>query len=429
MQPTSSFLRTARRLVAIVSVVFGGIFLCFVSSFGAERVSLDELAKALEGKASETEFVVRDGEYKDLKLKLEVSGKEDARVQIRAETPGGVVISGESCLLLKGEYVTVEGFLFREGHSPIEGVIEFEGSHCRLTNCAIDAFNHPDPKRKDKWVSLKGQHHEVDHCTFRGKASFSVLLTVWHAPGVPNHIHIHHNHFVDRAQIKGKNGYETIRIGTSEVAHSDSITLVEENLFERCDGEIETISCKSGANIFRRNTFRECAGTLTLRHGNGSLVEENYFDGGGKKETGGVRVYGENHIIRGNYITRTTGRADGAIAFMAGNPKPEPHEWQQVRNVSLENNIVALNRGPALKYDENYGEDNRVVLPEGLRFVGNTFVIGKEGTFSEGSKQDTVSQWENNAILEMDELPEDLKEKLPKAMTVKEAGASWFENQ
>ena len=82
----------------------------------------------------------------------------------------------------------------------------------------------------------------------------------------------------------------------------NSGTLVESNLFDRCDGEIEIISSKSCENIYRFNTFLDCAGMLTLRHGNRCRVEGNFFLGHHKKGSGGIRIIGEDHIIINNYI-------------------------------------------------------------------------------------------------------------------------------
>ena len=70
---------------------------------------------------------------------------------------------------------------------------------------------------------------------------------------------------------------ETIRIGTSANSMESSRTIVENNTFKNCDGEIEIISNKSANNIFRNNLFLESKGSLTLRHGNNALVEGNVF--------------------------------------------------------------------------------------------------------------------------------------------------------
>jgi len=57
----------------------------------------------------------------------------------------------------------------------------------------------------------------------------------------------------------------------------NSRAVVESNLFDRCDGELEIISSKSCENVYRHNTFLDCAGMLTLRHGNRCTVEGNFF--------------------------------------------------------------------------------------------------------------------------------------------------------
>ena len=53
----------------------------------------------------------------------------------------------------------------------------------------------------------------------------------------------------------GSNGGETLRIGTSHYSLSDSFTVVENNYFERTNGEVEIISVKSGKNQIRNNVF------------------------------------------------------------------------------------------------------------------------------------------------------------------------------
>ena len=77
-----------------------------------------------------------------------------------------------------------------------------------------------------------------------------------------NHHRIDHNYFGHRP-ILGSNGGETLRIGTSHYSMSNSFTVVEDNYFDRCDGEEEIISNESGGNVFRRNVFFESRGTLT----------------------------------------------------------------------------------------------------------------------------------------------------------------------
>lgn len=87
----------------------------------------------------------------------------------------------------------------------------------------------------------------------------------------PNYHRIDHNYFGERSAL-GVNGGETIRIGTSTWSMFDSFTVVENNIFDKCDGETEIISNKSCKNIIQKNLFFECDGTLTLRHGNNNEV-------------------------------------------------------------------------------------------------------------------------------------------------------------
>ncbi len=74
-------------------------------------------------------------------------------------------------------------------------------------------------------------------------------------------------------------------------------TIVENNVFDRCDGEVEIISNKSNGNIYRGNLFLRSRGALTLRHGDDTLVEGNVFRGDGKDFTGGIRVINRNQSL------------------------------------------------------------------------------------------------------------------------------------
>jgi poly(beta-D-mannuronate) lyase len=121
----------------------------------------------------------------------------------------------------------------------------------------------------------------------------------------------------------------------------DSKSVIENNVFDRCDGEVEIISIKSGANIVRGNLFLESRGSLTLRHGDGNLVERNVFLGKGVEHTGGIRVINRNQTVRGNYLEGIAG--DGftsALAVMNGVPSSPINRYVQVQNALIENNTI-----------------------------------------------------------------------------------------
>ena len=147
----------------------------------------------------------------------------------------------------------------------------------------------PERLNQDSWVNLYGKHNRLDNSYFAGKSNRGVTISVQLNDGdsLENHHRIDHTYFGPRPAL-GSNGGETIRIGNSWSSLSDSLTVVEKNVFDRCDGEVEIVSNKSGGNVFRRNLFYESRGTLTLRHGNNNLVEDNVFLGNRVPHTGGI---------------------------------------------------------------------------------------------------------------------------------------------
>lgn len=158
-----------------------------------------------------------------------------------------------------------------------------------------------------------------------------------------------------KADGSGKwNGQETIRVGTSHVSLYDAGCLIENNVFDRCSGEAEIVSIKSGKNIVRGNIFLACEGTVVLRHGNGSIIENNYFDGQNAAGTGGIRIVGTDHVIRGNYMQDLAGEGgyEYAICFVMGVENAVLNSYSQVERAIVEGNVaidcaqgLGVNRG------------------------------------------------------------------------------------
>jgi hypothetical protein len=230
-----------------------------------------------------------------------------------------------------------------------------------------------------KWVSVYGSNNRVDHCYFYGKNHSGTTLVIWFAreANPPAHYHrIDHNYFAYRPTL-GFNGGETIRIGTSDYSMNDSYSTVESNYFENCDGEIEIISNKSGNNTFRYNTFYECEGTLTLRHGNYGKIYGNYFNGNGNSQSGGIRVIGENHIIYNNYFTKLGGNGSrSALSIENGVPNSPLNRYFQVINAQILHNT----------FTENYrnitmgtGVSTERSLPPLNCTIGNNIIHGTSG--------------------------------------------------
>jgi poly(beta-D-mannuronate) lyase len=305
-----------------------------------------EFARAANDVEPGDAIVLADGIWRDFQIKFQADGAPGKPITLRAETEGKVILSGASNLRIGGDYLIVSGLVFRDGYSPNGPVIAFRGgsdevaNHSRLTRVVVDRFNQPDRRHEDHWVELYGQHNRVDHSHFEGKSNAGVTLAVIRRadPPIVNHHRIDHNYFGPRPPL-GSNGGETIRIGTSEQSRSDSATIVESNVFDRCDGEVEIVSVKSGANIVRNNLILDSQGSIVLRHGNGNLVEGNVFLGHGKPHTGGIRVINAGQTVRGNYLEGVTGSDFvSALAVMNGVPNSPINRYDQVAGATIANN-------------------------------------------------------------------------------------------
>ena len=291
-------------------------------------------------------IVLSDGIWKDFDALFHAEGTPDAPIHLVAETPGKVILSGQSNLRIAGRHLVVSGLVFTDGYTPRSEVISFRKDsetlafNSRVTNTVIDGYSNPDRTQRDLWVGLYGQNNVFDNNHLSGKQNAGPTLAVRlnTEDSQKNGHRIAFNYFGPRP-VFGSNGGETFRIGTSHYSLTESRTIVESNFFDRCSGEVEIVSNKSGGNIFRGNTFYASRGTLTLRHGNGTLVENNLFDGAGAAYTGGIRVINANQTIRNNYFKDLTGnRFSGALVVMNGVPNSPINRYHQVDGAVIENN-------------------------------------------------------------------------------------------
>lgn len=293
-------------------------------------------------------IVLADGIWSDFEIVFSAKGSETKPITLKAQTAGKVILSGQSNLRLAGEHLVVSGLVFKNGYSPTSEVIAFRrnktdlASHSRVTEIVIDNYSNPEKFEQDKWVVMYGRHNRFDHSHLVGKRNAGVTMAVRlnTEASQQNHHRIDHNYFGPRP-VLGSNGGETLRIGTSHYSLTDSFTIIENNYFDRCNGEVEIISNKSGKNQIRNNVFFESKGTLTLRHGNGNIVESNVFFGNGVDHTGGIRVINKDQVIRNNYLEGLTGyRFGSGLTIMNGVPNSKINRYHQVDNALIENNTL-----------------------------------------------------------------------------------------
>lgn len=341
---------------------------------------------ALDNKLQPGDTVtLRDGSWQDAALVFHGKGTEQAPITFRAATPGKVVLSGSSTLVIDGEWLVVTGFFVKDGAGPAEG-IALKGTHNRVTETAMigGTYKH--------FFRVFGHECRVDHCYFEGKTSGEPTFQV-EVDFQPNNDRVDHNHFGPRPPL-GRNGGETMRIGYSWQSMNNSRTVVEQNLFDRCDGEIEIISSKSCENTYRGNTFLDCAGMLTLRHGNRCVIDGNFFIGHHKKGSGGIRIIGDDHVITNNYIE---GVMQGAFWITGGVPHAELVQYFRARDCILAFNTVVDSQGPYLHLDAGVGTSGRTLYPESITIANNLFSVPEGGELLKGIEGEGF-KWAGNLV-------------------------------
>ena len=376
-------------------------------------------------------FIVENGTYNDFEATFEVIGTANNPVIIRAETTGAVVLTGESHFVIrKSAHVTLEGFVF-DGQGE-DTLVKLEGSHdIRITRNVFELKT----TESIKWVFIGGvfndnifpfeypsHHNRIDHNIFQNKETPGHYITIdgsFDDTGSEEVYYqsqydvIDHNYFKNNAP-RAVNEQESIRIGWSEMSQSSGFTTVEHNLFEDCDGDPEIISVKSCDNLIRHNTFRRSYGTLSLRHGNRNTVEGNYFFGADKPTgtsptgsdlyTGGIRIYGTDHLIINNYMEGLNGtRWDAPITLtlgdaIEGQSSNLTKHFRAERVTIAFNTLVNNSHGVEIGYDnnDNYSKDLKDIT------IANNLITGSENSLVEivdtdNDQGDNIT-WKNNLL-------------------------------
>ncbi len=342
----------------------------------------EEFNKTAKKVKAGDKIVLASGVWQDAALVLKrAQGTAQAPVVVTVEEKGKTTLEGRSNIRFSGEYVIVEGLVFQNPKDTMQKmVIEFKTSstdyanHSVVRECVVKDFNPSDKTYQTTWLSLWGKYNTVEYCYFGGKTNQGTTFIVWpnDSASMENHHHIHHNYFGYRKPLGG-NGGETIRVGTSHVCKNNSQTIIEDNYFEHCSGEVEIISIKSCENIIRRNTFFESEGSVVLRHGDRNEVYDNVFIGNGKRHTGGVRIINADHKVYNNFFYKLGGKEfRGSLVVMNGIPNSLPNGYEKVRNVTIENNTFVSCTSP-MEFCNGKGTRDRDDKPENVLIKKNVF--------------------------------------------------------
>ena len=332
-------------------------------------------------------FVLKDGTYsnKGTATLENINGTADARIIIKAENIGGVIFDMALAFDFRHcSYITFQGFNFEL--TTKSNIFKLQAcNHMRITQNTLDGATETmwedDGDREDTdWISIQGHwdddstlsySNKVDHNVFKNKSTLGNIIKIDGTADlyVSQHDTIAYNYFKNVGP-RANNEMETIRVGYSAMSESDGYCYIGHNLFEECDGDPEVISIKCNKNTIAHNTFRRCAGTLCLRHGSGSLVEGNFFLGEGYTEaavdsfeysggngSGGIRIYGSDHVIVNNYFEGLTGtRWDAPITLTQGDAEEGgglTDHWRIERAIIANNTLINNAHGIEIGYDKS----------------------------------------------------------------------------
>jgi len=360
------------------------------------------LSKAMINAKPGDVIYLKDKEWSNVSLQLKGKGTAKAPIVITPQTPGGVTFTGQSCIQIGGEYLVVNGFHFKNGYSPKREVISFRinndrlANNCRVSNIVIENYSQPERFKSDNWITFYGKNNRVDHCTFVNKLNAGPLIVAEldDARSQENNHSIDSNYFKGRHRF-GSNGGETIRIGNSRYSLTASRTNIVNNYFERCNGEVEVVSIKSGNNNVSFNTFYECEGGLVLRHGSENVVEGNFFIGNNKPYTGGVRVINPRQRVLNNVFYQLQGNNfRSALAVLNGVPNSLINRYYQVKDAIIENNTF-INSSSILF---GAGKDaERTLGPENVVFKNNLLLTQSTEVYTDANNDKGIT-FVNNAL-------------------------------
>jgi len=387
---------------------------------GFQVNDINELNEAIDNAKPGDDIILANGVWRDVEIKFKGKGTKENPITLKAETAGKVSIEGQSYLKFGGEYLAVEGLYFRNGYSPSNAVIDFKisnkdtldiiSNNCKVTNCVIEDFNKPKRDKSDLWVQFWGRNNELSNSYIAGKTNRgpTVRVSIAGIENINNYHKIINNHFGPRP-VKGGPSGETIQLGDSYTSMSPSHTMVANNLFEECNGEVEVISSKTNFNVFKNNVFYKSEGSLVTRHGNYVTVDGNYFIGDGVNENyGGIRIINTGHWVVNNYFYRLKGKSfRSPLAVMNGIPKSPLNRYNQVTDV-----VVAYNTYVNCSSPWQFGVGTNIaqadVLPQSeirsaraiRTTVANNIIYnekGLDGIVIENDKADGVT-FKNNLI-------------------------------
>ncbi len=335
-------------------------------------------------------IVLANGAYSGFTISRD--GASNAPIVIRAANLGGATISSGIIRFNGTSFVTVEGLNITtagsaqtvDGESFPVGVWFDSADNCRITRSTFRLSGHANGAQ---FIMLGGNsnRNRIDHCEFgpntvdgahyifvRGQRTIAGVTPdplqdrgPWSDgdgpvnPNMARNTQIDHNYFHDMASGTA----EAIVLGGLGITgdYQNLGTIVESNLFVRCDGDPECISIKSSGNTIRYNTILTSVGGIVSRSGNQNQIIGNFIRGGGT----GIRIHEKDHTVYNNYVENTS---DYPFNIGNGNIYNQTGftHAQVVRARVAHNTFVQINSRPVI-----IGWSSRPLLPQDCVFANN----------------------------------------------------------
>ena len=349
--------------------------------------TVNELNAAIASAKPGQTIVMKNGIWKNAVIDFNSKATAADPVTLCAQTPGKVILRGNSMLTFSKPNLIVDGLVFKNGKIDGGSVINLNSDNCRLTNSAIINYNPDDFKTAYYWVYFQGSHNRMDHCYFNGKNNMNPVVQNYEENARYNQVD---SCWVkDIPYVKHANGREIFRIfgyGHADQTGDDGAYFtIEYNLFDHADGEgTEIVSLKSNYNMVRCNTVIASKGGLVGRRGKFNTFEGNFIFGLNEEGTTGIRVAGSNHRVVNNYIADV---AEDGLRLMTGEfyeksltshfapKKKELAKYLQVKDGYFANNTIVNCGGFGMDigfaYENHWPNLQMVLMPENNHILNN----------------------------------------------------------
>src|SRR5439155_15073058 len=103
---------------------------------GGAISSAADVAQAMHDAKPGDVITLADGHWKDQLISITGKGTAENPITVRAQTPGKVILEGDSRVIIFGEHVIVSGLMFTDSDSK-QDAIQISGIENRVTETAI----------------------------------------------------------------------------------------------------------------------------------------------------------------------------------------------------------------------------------------------------------------------------------------------------